>query len=291
MNSTSPPEHWLPPKRVRQHFDRASATYDRAAGVISELRTRLLERLDLVKLNPLAILDLGSATGAGARALKDRYRKAQVIALDASPKMAAQSWKRRGWLRPFDVVSADARRLPLRAKSVDLVFSHLMLPWVNEPDAVFAEVARVLRPGGVFMFTTVGPDTARELRGGWGDGATHVHAHLDMHDIGDALTRARLADPVMDVERLTATYSDIDALLSEMRNLGITNAARAAPQGFTGRGRIAAFKRAYESLRTDGRLPLTIEAVYGHAWCVEGTSQNRPNGEIVVPLSRIGRRK
>jgi malonyl-CoA O-methyltransferase len=91
---------------------------------------------------------------------------------------------------------------------VDLVFSNATLQWCNDLDRTFAELLRVLRPGGLLMFTTFGPDTLRELRAAWAvaDGFTHVSPFLDMHDIGDALVRARFADPVMDAERLTLTY-------------------------------------------------------------------------------------
>jgi malonyl-CoA O-methyltransferase len=287
-------DYWLAPRLVRRQFSRVSRDYDGAAVVIAELRNRLLERLDLVKLTPNRVLDVGAGTGTGARALKDRYPKAQVIALDSAVDMLVQASTRRGWWRKFDLLCADAATLSLRGDEIDLVFSHLTLPWCNSLDAVLAEVARVLRPGGLVMFTSLGPDTARELRTLWArlDPAVHVHAFLDMHDVGDALVRAGFADPVMDVERLTVTYASFDALLAELRQLGLTNLAAGRPRSLGSKLKSQALRSGYEALNEGGALPLTVEVVYGHAWVTERRSrQTETNGEVRIPLARIGRRR
>jgi malonyl-CoA O-methyltransferase len=284
--------YWLAPHLVRARFTRASTTYDAAAGAIDELRNRLLERLDLVRLVPERVLDLGCGTGVGARALQRRYRKAHILALDAAYGMARQADRRRGWPRKYGVIVADGGALPLREHSVDLVFSHLMLPWCNTLDGVFAEVARVLRPGGLFLFSSLGPDTARELRNAWRalDGAVHVHAFLDMHDVGDALLRNGFADPVMDVEHVTLTYRSFDALLSEARNLGVTNLAAGRPPGLGSRAQLDVLRNQYAALSApEAPLPVTVEMVYGHAWMVAKRAAE-PGGEVRVPLTQIGRR-
>ena len=281
-------------RRVRRSFGRAARGYDSAAMLQARVRAELLERLDVVRLEPAAVLDLGAGTGHASLALKRRYRGSQVVALDLSPGMLAEAGRRQTLLRRFRRVSADAAALPLRDSSVDLVFSNLMLQWCNEPDVVFRECRRVLRPGGLLTFTTFGPDTLIELRRAWAaaDRHTHVNRFIDMHDLGDALVRAGLAEPVMDVERFTLTYGTVRDLMRDLKAVGARNANAGRPRSLTGKGALARVVAAYDELRQGGRLPATYEVVYGQAWCPADPPERGPSlGEIAVPIARIGRRK
>ncbi|AFL73739.1 malonyl-ACP O-methyltransferase BioC [Thiocystis violascens] len=275
-------------ERARRGFERAATHYDRVAVLQREIADRLLERLDYVRLEPQRILDLGAGTGYAVGALHRRYRRARVIALDFAHGMLLQARKRGGWLRRPWCVCADAEALPLADGAVDLIVSNATLQWCDLERA-FDECLRVLRPGGLFMFTTFGPDTLKELRQAWSevDGDSHVSPFLDMHDIGDALVRARFADPVMDVERLTLTYTHARDLMRDLKLLGAHNATHERPRTLTGRARLAAVERAYENYRDAGRLPASYEVVYGHAWVPE---QKPGAGGITIPLSAIGGR-
>lgn len=286
-----PDEFHLDPAQVRKSFDKAARTYDQAGAVPTEIRNRLLERLDIVKLQPKAILDLGAGTGHSSKELRHRYRGAEVIALDLSPGMLAQAERRQTWLRRFDPVIADAHRLPIRDASVELVFSNLMLEWCHDPDAVFQEIRRVLKPGGLLTFTTLGPDTLRELREGWRkiDPYTRVHRFIDMHDLGDALMRAGLAEPVMDTERLTVTYPDVDALMKELTESGSSNVAHGRPRGLTTKARVQALRDAVRKEPQAGALPVSVEVVYGHAWAGELRRPQRAGGEVRIPVSSLKR--
>lgn len=278
--------------QVRRSFDRASSEYDRAAILQADVRARLLARLEYVKLTPALIVDAGCGTGHASRALKRLYRRARVIALDIAPGMLQAAGRQRGWFRRFDRVRADAAHLPFADASVDLVFSNLMLQWCNDPDALFAEFRRVLKPYGVLSFSTFGPDTLKELRAAWAsvDDYTHVNRFIDMHDLGDALLRARLAEPVLDVEHFTLTYDDALALMKDLKAIGAHNVTAGRPAGLTGRGKLQAMTAAYEQRRTDGRLPATYEVVYGQAWG-QASEQPRPSaGEVRIPASSIGHR-
>lgn len=287
-------EYFLRTADVRHAFDSAASTFDGAAGVHAEIRGRLLERLELVRLVPGVAVDLGAGTGHGSRALKDRYPRAQVIALDLSSQMLQQAQRQQRLLRRFHRVAGDAQRLPLKPGSVDLVLSNLMLQWCGDPDAVFSETRRVLKADGLFMFASLGPDSLRELRSAWAgiDGYTHVHRFIDMHDIGDALVRAGFAEPVMDTERLTVTYADLDKLLAELRGTASTNRAHGRRMGLLGRSAFGRFRQGYEATRRDGVLPVTLEIVHGHAWAGQKGSKLSANaGEIRVPVGRISRRQ
>ncbi len=285
-------EFALDKRAIRRSFDEASAAYDSAAVLQQEVRGRLLGRLDFIVVEPRVVLDLGAGTGHASRALKDRYRKAQVIALDLAPGMLHEARRQQGWWRRFDRVCADAQRLPLPDNSVDLVVSNLMLQWCDPPDAVFAEVRRVLKPRGLFTFATFGPDTLRELRMAWHqvDGRPHVHRFVDMHDLGDALMRARLAEPVLDIENFTLTYRDATALMRELKTIGARNAAQGRNAGLTGRNAFRQLEAAYEQFRKDGVLPASYEVVYGQAWGTGQEPASRAGGEVRVAADSIKRR-
>lgn len=284
----------LDSRAVRRSFDAASTDYDAAAVLQKEVRTRLLSRLEFVKLEPAVVLDLGAGTGHASRALKDRYPKAHVIAVDVAHGMLVEAKRRRGWLRRFDRLCGDAGQLPLKDCSVDLVFSNLMLQWCDPPDRVLAEVQRVLKPGGLFTFASLGPDTLRELRIAWSevDDRPHVHRFIDMHDLGDALVRARLAEPVLDVEHFTLTYQDVRSLMKELKAIGARNAAAGRSPGLTGRHALRTLESAYESFRRDGVLPATYEVVYGQAWGnMNETRAVRGGGEVRIPLDSLRTRR
>ena len=270
----TPDAYALDSLRLRRAFDRAAATFDAAAVLHSQVREDLLARLDLTTLKPGVVLDAGSGTGHGSRALIRRYPKSLVIGLDIAPAMLKAAARQQSWLRRFQRVCGDAERLPLADASVDLIVSNLLLQWCD-PDAAFAEFRRVLAPHGLLSFTTLGPDTLREARSAWSavDADIHVHRFIDMHDIGDALVRAGFAAPVLDVERYTLKYLDVRQVAADLKATGSRNAAHGRPRNLTGRRRFAEWQAAYESFRADGRLPATYEVVFAHAWTPAGRAR------------------
>lgn len=279
----------LDTEAVRRYADRASASYDEFAVLAARLREQMIERLGWIAFEPETALDLGSGTGHAAIALARRWPKARVVALDFAPGMLRET-ERHDEAGRCERLCADAFDVPLPDASVDLVFSNLLLPWCADLDAVFAEVARLLRPRGLFTFTTCGPDTLSELRDAWrqADDGVHVHPFTDMHDIGDGLIRAGLVEPVLDVSRFTLTYPDLAAVALDLKSTGAQNAASDRARGLTGRARWQAVERGYEAHRRDGLLPATVEAVFGQAWArLEKTGRDH---EFTFPVSGIGRR-
>ena len=282
----------LDPQQVRRSFTRAARTYDDADVLQTEVRERLLERLQWVQLVPQVVLDLGAGTGRALPALAQRYPQAQLIGLDVTPAML-----QRAATRPDQtalLVCADAAQLPFPDQSVDLVFSNLALHWSPVLDQLLAEVRRVLRSPGLFTFTTPGPQSYRELRAAWQtvDDTPHVMPFPEMRALGDGLVRAGLAEPVLDAETLTLTYRDFRQLLADLRATGTTNPHVARRRGLTGRQAWAVLSAAYEAQRdAAGLLPATFEVLYGQAWAPSAISRRRsPDAEIGVPLAAIGRR-
>jgi len=228
-----------------------------------------MEHLEPVRIRPQRVLDAGTGTGVCARYLERNYRGARVYCIDnALPMLRAARAGGPRWFSRRPLACGDARRLPVADASIDLVVSSLMLPSCLPPHAVLAEFARVLKPEGLLMFASLGPDTLKELKESWSkvDAHVHVHAFIDMHDLGDALLGVGLRDVVMDTERITAEYADVSALMRELKQLGVSNAARGSARGLTTRARMTALAGAYERHRLGGHLPATYEVVFGHAW-------------------------
>jgi malonyl-CoA O-methyltransferase len=274
---------------IQRRFDRAAASFDDADFVHAVTREGLVARLEPLVLEARTILDLGSATGSTGRLLRKRFRGAHIVSLDASHRMAARALAGKSWLSRGAAVQADACSLPFGDAVFDLVVANQLLPWLPDPGAAFTEVARVLRPGGVFAFATLGPDSLLELRRAWAriDDAAHVHSFADMHDIGDGLVRAGLADPVLAVDRLAVTYEDDDRLFSDLARVGARNARSDRPRGLTGRRRFAEMRRSLVDATGDGRIVLDLELVYGHCW---GAGPGKDPTDYRIPANRISRR-
>jgi len=296
MSSADPRQIFTLDRRaVARAFDRASGSYDAAAALQERVRDELLSRLDELKVEPRSILDLGAGTGHGARALKRRFSAAIVVAVDIAPGMLERARGQSRWLRRFERVRADAYRLPFADGAFDLVFSNLMLQWCDDLDAVFGEIARVLKPGGLLLFSTFGPDTLGELRDAWaqaGDDNNHVNHFFDAHALGSALLHASLAEPVLDVDRVVESYDDVFSLMRELKAIGAHNVTRGRARGLTGPRRLAAMTRAYEGLRRNGKLPATYEVIHATAW---GSQRQSPENqafprETVISPSAIRRR-
>jgi len=286
-------EYTIDKARVRASFDRAAASYDAAAVLQKEVRERMLERLDYTRLAPRQILDAGTGTGHAARALAERYQDSHVVALDIALGMLRLSAAAEPWWRRFlpvrrSAVCADIENLPLQSASMDLVWSNLAIQWCNDLDQAFGEMVRVLRPEGLLMFSTFGPDTLKELREASAADPDHVHVSrfIDMHDIGDALVRAGFSAPVMDVEHFVLTYDDVLGVMRDLKAIGARNAARGRPRGLEGKGFLTRLTERYERFRDQGKLPATFEVVYGHAWKSEAAASRLPDGASVIKLHR-----
>jgi malonyl-CoA O-methyltransferase len=254
---------------MRRAFGRAASDYAAAAAVPREIGRRLLEHLEPIRLQVNRVADIGAATGESARALARRYRDAEVVLIDSALPMVARSRPR--WPRPFSrlrYLCGDAGALPLADRTVQLLYSNLALQCSPSPDRALAEFGRVLAPGGAVVFSTLGPDSLWELREAWSavDDGTHVHPFPDMHDVGDALQRSGFAGVVMETERITVEYPHLDALVRELRRLGSVNALPDRARGLGGRNRLAALSAAYDGHRYEGRLPVTLDVVYGHGF-------------------------
>ncbi len=287
----NPRDHHLPlnVKDVVRRFNRAAASFDDADFVHAATRDGLLARLKPMVVPAKNIVDLGSATGSATRALKKRFRGARVISVDLSRNMLRQGLAKQPWLAKSPAIQAHATALPFADQSVDVVFANLLLPWIDDPAELFAEIARVLRKDGLLMFATLGPDSLLELRRAWqaADNYAHVNRFLDMHDIGDATVKAGLRDPVLDVDRMSVTYSSPDKLFQDLTSVAGRNSLNGRNPAMVSKARFERVIDTLEAAMIGDVLTLNLEFVYGHCW---GCGPRAPAGDFLIDASRIGRR-
>ena len=271
---------------VQRRFDRAAGGFDDVDFVHRKTSDGLMDRLQPMVIDAKRILDLGCASGSAGRLLSRRFKRSRVILLDASHEMLLQAGRKRSWFSRISTVQGNATALPLQTGSVDLVFSNLLLPWLDDLQAAFIEVARVLRPGGLIVFSTLGPDSLSQLRHAWAsvDDGRHVNAFADMHDVGDGLVRAGLRDPVLDTDFLNVSYREIAAIFRDLTLVGARNCLSGRSKALTGKGRFQAMQNQLEQRFRDGTLEIRLELVYGHAW---GAGPPQPPGEYRIDPAGI----
>lgn len=281
---------------IRAAFNAAARGYDAAAVLQREVVDRMLDRLAVIRIEPQGMLDAGCGTGYAGPLLQERYPQTRLVEFDLAPAMleiarqrGARGWSR--WLhglrgRPAAVqVCGDIEHMPFADGSMDFVWSSLALQWCETPDKAFSECLRVLRPGGLFLFSTLGPDTLKELRAAFSgvDEHSHVNRFIDMHDLGDALGRVGFSAPVMEMENLVMTYTSVREVLADLKGIG-AHSLRGGDRrsGLMGKQAWRSMEASYERFRGDGLLPATYEVIYGHAWKGEPAARILPDGRQII---------
>jgi malonyl-CoA O-methyltransferase len=274
---------------VRHRFDRAARRFDSADFVHRQAAAGLFERMSPMLLDVQRILDAGAGAGRASRELARKFRSSKVVSLDLSFEMMRQAKRSRRRFARVSELNADASQLPLVSGSIDLAFANLLLPWCDDMPALFAEVGRVLRKDGLFVFSSLGPDSLREIREAWSavDHHEHVNAFADMHDVGDRLLAAGFREPVLDVDYLTVEYRSLKAMFRDLTACGARNCLEGRAPALTGKGRFKAMCERLEQRFSNGTLPLRLELVFGHAW---GGGVLTP-GEYRIDVGAIGQRR
>ena len=297
MNAqTRPP---LFDRRQLQHsFGRAAAGYAEVAMLQRESESRLLEQLEVLEARvPARVLDVGSGPGRASGVMKGRWPGSEVVAMDIALPMLGQVPKHTRFWRPVRRVCAEAAKLPFADGSFDLIFSNMCLQWVPDLPVALAEFRRVLRPQGLLLFTSFGPDTLLELREAYlaaGEAHPPLSPFAAIQQVGDALISSGFRNPVLERENFRLTYPDAMALLRELRAIGAGDARNGRRRGLGGRSRQSRMIAAYETQRdSDGRLPSTWEVISAMAWAPEaGVPRREAATDIATfPADSIPRRQ
>ncbi len=268
----------LEKQTIADSFSKAAANYEASAFLQKEVASRLLERLALMNVSPENILDAGCGTGFCTRILDKKFSKAKTTGIDIAPGMIEFAKQQKGFFNKIDYQVADIEQLSFANNRFDLIFSNLAVQWSVDLKRVFLELNRVLKPGGLLIFSSMGPDTLTELKQSWlqVDQNIHVNGFLDMHIIGDQVHNARFDNTVMDRDVITMTYQTMLGLMKDLKAIGAHNMDSGRHKGLLGKAKFEKLKKAYEVFRwEDGQLPATYEIVYGHAW----KKQGQPKGD------------
>lgn len=274
---------------ISKAFNKAAAHYEKAALAQNEIGDRLLERLDYMKVTPQWVLDLGCGTGRFSEQLQRRFPKANVVGLDLAFDMLHQSKKRQGWRRRWPLVGANMQYLPFANHQFDLVFANQSLHWSSDLKQTLLELQRIMKPEACLLFSTLGPDTFKEIRQSYAqiDNHAHVNDFIDMHDLGDALLATPFLDPVVDMEVLTLHYPSVHALLSSLKRQGVKNTNAQRNKGLSSPGQLKKFIDVFNQFKThNGLFPLSYEVIYAHAWA-SPLQQKTINNETFIPVSSL----
>ena len=274
------------PQRVRRAYDRAAGGFGEADFLHAEIRRRMLEQLQWVRIEPGLVVDAGAGPGAARAELLLRFPAARILALDSSLGMLRAGEGER--------ICGDIQQMPLADGCAQLVFSNLALHWCPAIGAALAEFRRVLGSPGLLFFSMFGPDTLKELRAARREAGLidEPETLLDMHHLGDALAHAGFADPVMSAERFPVRYADYSMLERDLRACGASRAMMPPGSGLAGRARRQVVQQAFDAGRDpQGEVPVSIEVVYGQAWVAPPRGRREPAEVMLDEISLRSREK
>lgn len=274
------------PRQVGESFTKAAHQYDSFANIQKYAEAELLDRIQLMKLAPKKILDIGCGVGTLTRALKKLFPKAEIFGVDISEGMIQQAQSQNGWFKKNDYQVSAAEALPFDDDQFDLVVSNFMLHWCDNPDLVFAEANRVLKKDALLFMTSLGPNTLQEFRNIWQeiDEYPHIHPFLDMHLLGDGLLKQGFSDPVIDREDQVIYYATSKDAIHSLKRIGAQNQLKERRRTLTGKSRLEQFIDLYENMKTSKGFPVSYEIVYMHA---RGGSLDKKSGEFYVSIESL----
>ena len=271
---------------VMRRADATASSFSEYDFIHKHCRNDLIEKMKPMSLNPKIGLDLGSALGSSSRYLSKRFKKCEILSLDISHSRLIESRKKRSILSRIREIQASANALPFINNSIDLIFANQLMPWIDNPNHFFSEISRILKKDGLFIFSTLGPDSLQIINTLWSkiDGFSHVNKFIDMHILGDNMLQSGLSDPVLDVEKLTLNYSTPESMLLDISSIGARNCLVERRPYLTGKANFIDLKNELNKTAIDGQIAIDLELIYGHAW---GKNLNSNPNEYKVDISQI----
>ena len=246
--------------KIKNNFNKSAASYANHAFIQKEISIRLTEKISAINIKPKIVADLGAGIGIFTNNLLKNMPESKILSID----FAQQTLERNN---AKIKICADVERIPISENSVDLMTSNLMLQWCDNLDVFFAQCYRILKPNGLIIFSTFGPDTLKELKASYLDANLNpsVNTFIDMHDIGDKILLSGFEGPVMEMEMLTLMYENVIDLMKDLKGIG-AQTVKNKKQSIIGKNKFNNIIKMYEKYRRNGKLPATYEVIYGHAW-------------------------
>lgn len=271
--------------KINQNFQEVNSY----TSFFKDIADILLERLDYIKLQPCAILDIGSGSGNDSKKLSHKYPDSTLIQLDSSLNMLKQSLPiKPGFLQRIfsnksaQIICADAMHLPTMFKQFDLVWSNMVLPYIDDFNKFFAEIHRVLKVDGTFLTSGMAANSLWQLR----EVGLNTQNFPDMRDIGDILVKQHFAGVVTDVDRVNIPFDTITELLACIKALGMGNALIDKPFKYFSKASYSNLEKNLRSLNKDGKLELSLEIFYAHGWKEQDLMQLDDNKKIMQFIPR-----
>ena len=261
-------KHSLDQNKTKNAFHNAAQDYDSVTAMQREVGDRLLSRLDFVQHKPKVIADIGAGTGIATGKLIQRYKDANVLALDIAKGMLLVN-NENNTENPASCAVADMHNIPLLHESIDMIFSNLAMQWSNDLLKVLDEYHRVMQDEGLLHFATFGPQTLSEFKQSWhvaDPEVSHVNSFYSVGDVGDMLIESGFQDVVVDSEIITLHYQDVMQVMRELKTLGASNRTHGRSRALTGKDKMKRMIYEYEKLREGEGVPVSYEIIYGHCW-------------------------
>ena len=268
--------------KIMYSFDKKASSYDEHSFVQKEVARRLCDRLSNITIKPINILDIGCGTGHLSDMLFKLYPDANITCLDISYNMLVESNRKNSNL---NYILSDAENMPFKNNKFDLIISSFTLHWCVEIEKIFFDIHRFLKDEGLFLFTTVGPNTLEELGTAYLaiDSEKHINIFSDMHLYGDSLLKFGFQDPVMDMEKIIIEYNTFKDVLDSLKKTGANTVMHSKPI-YISKNSYQMLSKTYPTNHINNRFPVTYEMIYGIAW---KNPENTDKNTGVIPIKKI----
>ena len=254
----------------RKVFNRNAKTYDEYSSLQNKISDNLFKKLDLIEVRPNFILDLGCGTGRNGGILKEKYQNIRLINYDFSINMLQEAKKNQHKVlgAKSEFICGDIEKLSFSENTFDVIWSTSSLQWCNNLSDIFKRAKLILKPGGLFIFSTFGPNTLFELKNVTKRISNYQKTNnfLDVLSIKDKLVKEGFSNPVIDSEEFCLTYQNINKLFLDLRKIGATSGFKSKKIGLSGKSFLKLISDGYKEYSYDGIYPATYEPVYCYAW-------------------------
>lgn len=254
-------------ERMRSNFSSHAEEYDRYASVQGRVVKLLCDRFSGFPVEPGILLDVGTGTGALAAAIYAAKSNYPLVVMDIAHGMTRTAAER---LPAVSACDGDARQLPFAAETFTGIFSSSVYQWVDCLPEAFAEIARVLKPEGVFALALFGEQTLFELRNSHRQAvfetgnrySSHVQSFPSINEVAAALAAAGLCCRDLLSKMEVEYHADVAELLRQLKQIGASNAAADRPRGLASRNIMSAMMKSYDfKYRCSAGLPASYEVI------------------------------